>query len=150
MIPLRHGHDFLHGQYAVYDIQGIERLLRAAHPVGLFRRTGRTELRVGIPHVGVLQLFRIRGGINVEHEPFRLYGMAQQSQIDGGQCLQKAHAAGAVAEAVVGFQRDAPVVVVDPDKITIVTLKGHRHTGVLDILQDVGAGSVIGLQIPPE
>ncbi len=76
--------------------------------------------------------------------------MPPQSKIYGGQRLQKAHAASAVTETVVRLQGDAAAVVIYPDKITIVTFKMHRHTGIFYILLHEGTGSVIRLKITPE
>ena len=76
--------------------------------------------------------------------------MPQKLEIYGSQRLQKAHAAGAVAETVMRFQRNAAVVVVYPDKITVVTLKMHGHTGVFDIFLHEGTGAVVRFQITPE
>lgn len=76
--------------------------------------------------------------------------MPPKSQIYGCQCLQETHASGTVAETVVRFQRDAAVVVVYSDKVTIVTSKMHGHTGVFDIFLYEGAESVVRLQITPE
>ncbi len=76
--------------------------------------------------------------------------MAEKSQIYGGQRLEQAHAAGTVPQTVVGLQRDAAVVIVYPNKVTVVTFKMHGHTGVFDIFLYKGAGSCVGLQITPE
>lgn len=76
--------------------------------------------------------------------------MPPQSEIYGGQRLQEAHAAGAVAEAVVRLEGDAAAVVIYSNKITIVTFKMHGHTGIFDILLHEGTGSVIRLQITPK
>ena len=76
--------------------------------------------------------------------------MAEEPQIDGGNRLQHIHASGAVAQTVVGFQRDAAVVIVNPKQIPVSGLKGHGHTEVADILLHKRPGPAVGLQIPPE
>jgi hypothetical protein len=60
------------------------------------------------------------------------------------------HAACTVSQAVMSFQRDPAAMIIDPDQITSLVLKGHRHTEIPYILPDKGTGSVVGLKVSPE
>ena len=70
--------------------------------------------------------------------------MSFHAQIDGGEGLQQTHTSCTVPKTVMCLEGNAAAIIVYPDKITIVTLKMHRHTGVFDILLHVWTGSVIG------
>ena len=105
---------------------------------------------MGIAHISVLQLLRIRFRGDIKYESLRLDRVAEQPKISGCQCLQKAHAAGAVTETVVGFQGNPVLVVIDSDQIAHIALERHGHTGIADILHDIRTGSVVRFQIAPE
>ncbi len=71
-----HGHDFLHRQYAVYDIQCIERLFCTPYTIGFLSRTGRFDLGRGITHIGVFQFPGVRCFAKVQNETGGGDGMA--------------------------------------------------------------------------
>ncbi len=50
--------------------------------------------------------------MDIQHETFGGYGVAEQIQIGSGERLQKTHPAGTVSEAVMSLQRDSPVEIV--------------------------------------
>ena len=74
--------------------------------------------------------------------------MAEKPQIDSRDSLQHIHAAAPVAQAVMRFQGDTAAVIIDPQKIAVIRLKGHGHTEVADILLHKRPGPAVGLQIP--
>ena len=53
-------HHFIDGQDAVNDIKSIKRRSGASDTVGLFTRTGRGDLGIGIAHIGIFKFFGIR------------------------------------------------------------------------------------------
>lgn len=75
---------------------------------------------------------------------------AQKAEIYGGNCLQHAHAAGAVSKAMMAFQGNAPSIIKYPQQIPASGFKMHGHTRIMDIRLHKRAGPVIRLQITPE
>ena len=76
--------------------------------------------------------------------------MAQKAQINRCDGLEQIHPAGAVPQAVMGLQGDPPVIVIDADQVTAVSLKGHGHAEIAHVRLHEGPGPFVGLQIAPE
>ncbi len=151
MILLCHSHHFRYGHDAVNDVQSIKGLCSSVNPVRFLLKPGRAHLCIGIPHIGVLQLLRIRLTFNVKHKAAVFnFLMPQQPQISRGKRLQHTHASRAVSETVMGFQRNTVPEIIHPHKISVVCLKMHGLAGVFHILLHKGARSVVWLQISPE
>ena len=135
---------------SIDDIEGVEGFRRTAHPVGFFCRSGGTYLCVCIAHVGVLQLFRIRLLIDIEHKISIGNLCPEQAQVYCRDGLQHAHSAGAVPEAVMALQGNPAVVIVDTQQVTAAGFEIHGHAGIGNIRPDKGAGPCIWFQITPE
>ncbi len=145
-----HRHDLGDGKDPVNDIKGVKGLLGAPHAVGLLTGPLGAYLGVGIAHVGILQLLRIRSFPDILHEKAVAHRVAEKPQIDSRDSLQHIHAAAPVAQAVMRFQGDTAAVIIDPQKIAVIRLKGHGHTEIPHVLLDEGAGPVVWFQIAPE
>ena len=76
--------------------------------------------------------------------------MALQAQIYGCDGPQQVQGAVTVGKGMEHFQGYLVMVIVYPDQIPVIGLKGHRHTGIHNVRLDEGPGSVIGLQISPK
>ena len=69
IIAFRYLHHLRHRHNAVYNVQRIERFLRPPDTIGLLSRPGWTDFGVGIFHISIFQLSRVRDPQNVQYEP---------------------------------------------------------------------------------
>ena len=151
LVPLCRLHYLAYRHDSVHDIQCVKRLLGASDPVGLLLGPGRAYPGVGITHIGVLQLLRIRLASRIQHKALGPdMNPLFQLQILSRHRHQQAHASGTVSQAVVRLQGNPAAVIIKPHQIAVISLKMHGLAGVFHIRLHKGPGPVVGLQIAPE
>ena len=151
MIALRNRHNLRYGHDAVDNVQRIEGLCRSSDTVRLLLQSRRAYLGVGISHVSVFQLTRIRHGVDVKDKAFIFnVRMSEQPQVGCRQRLQHAHPAGSVTQAVMRLQCNAIAEIIDSDKVSVVPLKIHRLAWILDIRLHKRSRTVVRLKVSPE
>ena len=143
-------HDFGNRHDTVNHMESVKRLFCAADTVGLCANTLRTDLRIGIAHIGIFELLGGRSFVDILYEVTTVDLVSKQPQILSCDGLQYIHAAASVPDAVMGFQGDPAVIIVDPDQIPVSGFEGHGHAEIPDVLPDKGTGPFIWFQIPPE
>ena len=76
--------------------------------------------------------------------------MAQKTQILSGHGLQQAQAPETIRQRMEHLHRNAFIIIVDTEQVTIVPSQMHGHAGIHNIGMHKGTGSVIGFQIAPK